>query len=113
MKKGPEDHERVRRAAEREGRRTRRRRDREKNEISKSHLDGMSSDDEIFDHDQKQFELTLAQINTESEQMFEDASEEFSQIPDILSKFENWKQMEFETYKDAYVSLCLPKVRNF
>lgn len=47
MKKTAEDDERVRRAAEREGRRTRRRREREKQNMSGN--DGMSSDDEVPD----------------------------------------------------------------
>lgn len=46
-----DEEERVRRAAEREGRRTRRRRDREKIDIKNTHMDGMSSDDEIPDHE--------------------------------------------------------------
>lgn len=46
-----EEEERIRRAAEREGRRTRRRRDRERIDIKNSHLDGMSSDDEVPDQE--------------------------------------------------------------
>ena len=47
-----DDEERVRRAADREGRRTRRRQIRERIDIHNTHLDGMSSDDEIHqDHD--------------------------------------------------------------
>lgn len=42
-----DDEERVRRAADREGRRTRRRQIRERADINNTHLDGMSSDDEI------------------------------------------------------------------
>jgi GC-rich sequence DNA-binding factor len=109
-KKGPDDHERIRRAAEREGRRTRRRRDREKTELDKSHLDGMSSDDEISDQDQKQLQIVVQQICAEAAAMFEDAADEYSQIPDILGKLENWKCQELDSYKDAYISLCVPKI---
>lgn len=56
MKKTPEDEERVRRAAEREGRRTRRRRDREKLSMNEAHNDGMSSDDEVPDIDFNQYQ---------------------------------------------------------
>lgn len=45
----------MRRSAEREGRRTRRRRDREKNGLSNSHFDGFSSDDEVPDVDYSQY----------------------------------------------------------
>ncbi|KFB41410.1 AGAP002035-PA-like protein [Anopheles sinensis] len=44
IKRPADDPERVRRAAEREGRRTRRRRDREKNETADSHLDGIAQE---------------------------------------------------------------------
>lgn len=54
-KKTPEEEERVRRAAEREGRRTRRRRDREKLSMSETHNDGMSSDDEVPDIELAQY----------------------------------------------------------
>lgn len=51
IKKTAESEEAIRRAAEREGRRTRRRCEREKNNTLCSHLDGMSSDEEVSDQD--------------------------------------------------------------
>lgn len=60
IRKMLDDEERVRRAADREGRRTRRRQIRERMEISQSHMDGMSSDDEIHpDHDFQQHQSAL------------------------------------------------------
>lgn len=44
-----DDEDRVRRTTDREGRRTRRRQIRERVDINNSHLDGMSSDDEIHE----------------------------------------------------------------
>lgn len=55
-----EEEDRIRRAAEREGRRTRRRRDRERIEIKNAHLDGMSSDDEIHDQEAAAFKGQLS-----------------------------------------------------
>lgn len=60
-KKTPEDEERIRRAAEREGRRTRRRRDREKLNMSETHNDGMSSDDEVPDVELAQYREQLGE----------------------------------------------------
>lgn len=105
-----EDEEHVRRAAEREGRRTRRRRDRERSSMNESHLDGMSSDDEISDHDLAQYLLQLEQVSNEAEALFSDVADEFCQIQEILSKFHSWKQTDASAYRDAYVSLCLPKI---
>uniref|UniRef100_A0A1L8DHS0 Putative transcriptional regulator binding to the gc-rich sequence n=1 Tax=Nyssomyia neivai TaxID=330878 RepID=A0A1L8DHS0_9DIPT len=105
-----DDEEHVRRAAEREGRRTRRRRDRERNSMNESHLDGMSSDDEISDHDLAQFRAQLEQVTCEAEELFVDVADDFCQIPEILNKFHAWKQTDSAAYRDAYVSLCLPKI---
>lgn len=109
-RKGPEDDEHIRRTAEREGRRTRRRRDRERSGQNEIHLDGMSSDDEIADHETSQYKIFLEGVQTESLQIFNDASDEFSQIEEILKKFESWKKFELDSYRDAYVTLCLPKI---
>lgn len=62
-KKTPEDEERVRRAAEREGRRTRRRRDRERVNMSETHNDGMSSDDEVPDVELVMYREQLGKID--------------------------------------------------
>lgn len=49
-------------------------------------------------------------INEDAENVFEDVTDEFSQISSIMKKFEEWRIYDFESYKDTYVSLCLPKV---
>ncbi|XP_062698152.1 PAX3- and PAX7-binding protein 1 [Aedes albopictus] len=105
-----DDPDRIRRAAEREGRRTRRRRDREKNETADSHLDGMSSDDEVADIEVSQYQASLKEIALEAKQIFVDAGEEYCEVGEILDRFQNWRSAELDSYKDAYVSLCLPKV---
>lgn len=110
-RKRPDDDEHhIRRTAEREGRRTRRRRDRERHETNETHLDGMSSDDEIADHVVLQYKNQLDELLAESKTVFEDASEEFSEISEVLDKFNNWKEYDLDSYKDTYFSLCLPKV---
>lgn len=59
-----DDEDRVRRAADREGRRTRRRQIRERIDINNVHLDGMSSDDEIHkDHDTAGYRAQLGRTN--------------------------------------------------
>ena len=101
VKKGPEDAERVRRAAEREGRRTRRRRTREKNNFNESHYDGMSSDDEVADNDALQYKNQFYHIQIEAGILMEDASEEFSQCTDILDKFQSWRDGEMDSYREG------------
>ncbi|XP_019844328.2 PAX3- and PAX7-binding protein 1 isoform X2 [Bactrocera dorsalis] len=109
-RRAPESEEQIRRAAEREGRRTRRRCEREKNELLTSHLDGMSSDDETSDRYQEQLKTNLEQIQKESEAIFNDVNDDFYKVELILMKFYAWRKTDIESYKDAFVSLCLPKV---
>lgn len=126
-----EEDERIRRAAEREGRRTRRRRNRERDDVNNKHLDGMSSDDEIADQDAAQYKNQLSktspafveshifficccnfveQIDAEAAIIFDDVTDEFSQISLILKRFEAWRKHDRSTYTNTYFSLCLPKV---
>ncbi|ALC46916.1 CG1965 [Drosophila busckii] len=105
-----EYEEQVRRAAEREGRRTRRRCERERNDLLSSHLDGMSSDDEIPDQQQEQCVAAVAQIEAQSAEIFEDVNDDFYKIDLILVKFYAWRKTDMSSYQDAFVSLCLPKL---
>ncbi|KAJ6635023.1 PAX3- and PAX7-binding protein 1 [Pseudolycoriella hygida] len=106
-----DDEEQVRRAADREGRRTRRRQNRERIDINNTHLDGMSSDDEIHqERDMLNFKAQIEQISSEVSVLFDDVTEEFSQISSVLERFEEWRKNDFNSYKDTYFSLCLPKI---
>ncbi|XP_062122048.1 PAX3- and PAX7-binding protein 1 isoform X1 [Drosophila sulfurigaster albostrigata] len=110
VKRTPEYEEQVRRAAEREGRRTRRRCDRERNDLLASHLDGMSSDDEIADQQQEQCLAATALIEQQAAEAFEDVVDDFCKIELILIKFYAWRKTDMSSYQDAFVSLCLPKL---
>lgn len=50
------------------------------------------------------------QISSEVSVLFNDVTEEFSQISSILDRFEEWRKNDFTSYKETYFSLCLPKV---
>lgn len=110
VKKSADDEERVRRAAEREGRRNRRRRDREKLNMNETHNDGMSSDEEVPDTESTQYRESLAQLKSEADLIFDDVSEEYSELSLVLQKFNEWKKNDLTAYKDAYIHLCLPKI---
>lgn len=109
-KKVADDEERVRRAAEREGRRTRRRRDRERANLLEAHLDGMSSDDEVPDQEQTQYKEQLQEVLEDSRVVFDDTTDEFCDIRSVLRRFNEWKRNDIVAYKDAYVSVCVPKI---
>ncbi|XP_030765366.1 PAX3- and PAX7-binding protein 1 isoform X1 [Sitophilus oryzae] len=112
LKKGPEDEEKVRRAAEREGRRTRRRRARElpnTQNIAK-HVEGMSSDEEMSQQDLLFFDKEKQEIDQELQEIFEDVVEDYSSTASILIRFEHWRTKDMSAYNEAYATLCLPKV---
>lgn len=109
LKKPNEDEEKIRRAAEREGRRTRRRRAREIGGQPK-HVEGMSSDDEISQQDMLNFDKEREQLETEVQEVFEDVVEDYSSVANILIKFEEWRETDLAAYNEAYATLCLPKV---
>ncbi|XP_047099402.1 PAX3- and PAX7-binding protein 1 [Schistocerca piceifrons] len=106
---GPEDEARTRRAAEREGRRARRRRARTP-AAAAAHVDGMSSDDEVTELEAAAFKRKLATIESDADLVLDDVVEEFSSLRSIKSRFEDWRSVHPDDYREAYVSLCLPKI---
>lgn len=129
--------EQQRRAAEREGRRIRRMRTREIKAISK-HADGMSSDEEVPETDATAFRaqigikmnllkninfqmitlpnliefniLLLEIIKSDSNLLMDDVLEEFATIDLVLKHMFEWKNKYQESYVEAYVNVCLPKL---
>ncbi|XP_028411233.1 PAX3- and PAX7-binding protein 1-like [Dendronephthya gigantea] len=103
-----------RRAVEREARRNRRKKEREaatsKEEESKQYHEGFSSDDEEGSGDILRFKAESEKISDESKKIFEDVLEDFGNIKSIITRFQQWKYGFSETYKQAFVHLCLPKL---
>lgn len=100
------------RAAEREGRRVRRRKAREakKTAASLPHYEGMSTDDEEPDADVANFNKEREEILDDTRHVFDDVVEEFSNVTALKLKFEHWKLEQPESYDRAYVPLCLVKI---
>ncbi|XP_014239886.1 PAX3- and PAX7-binding protein 1 [Cimex lectularius] len=103
------DEAQVRRIAEREGRRIRRQRARELKGIV-THVDGMSSDEEITETEIVTARAQREVIEKDAKQVFEDTLEEFSSIQGVLERFEQWRKNDMDAYIEAYVSFCLPKL---
>ncbi|XP_026823974.1 PAX3- and PAX7-binding protein 1 isoform X2 [Ooceraea biroi] len=110
VRRGPEVEAHVRRATEREGRRARRRRARELASNIPKHIDGMSSDDEVTEQQNLAFKQAKDEIDNNCQDIFSDVMEEYCTVRGILSKFESWRETDIDAYKEAYVSLCLPKI---
>ncbi|XP_065648625.1 PAX3- and PAX7-binding protein 1 isoform X2 [Hydra vulgaris] len=97
---------RNRRIAEREGRRARRRESRK----GAPHYDGMSSDDEVIPSERLRYEAEQAKILKDAETVFDDVVSDFKSIREIMSRFEQWKFAFSDTYKEAFLGICLPKL---
>ena len=52
----------------------------------------------------------LAQSSVEADKLFDDVVDEFASISLIKSRLEMWKFQFPQSYQQAYISLCLPKV---
>ncbi|XP_058483009.1 PAX3- and PAX7-binding protein 1 [Solea solea] len=107
-----QEHSRQRRIAEREARRTRRRQAREQNGKRAEHSEGLSSDDEETSTDITSFNMERDRIGRECKKVFEDVVEDFHSLDCIKSHFEVWRRDYADTYRDAYIGLCLPKLFN-
>ncbi|KAG7515660.1 PAX3-and PAX7-binding protein 1 [Solea senegalensis] len=107
-----QEHSRQRRIAEREARRTRRRQAREQNGKRAEHNEGLSSDDEETSTDITSFNMERDRIGRECKKVFEDVVEDFHSLDCIKSHFEVWRRDYADTYRDAYIGLCLPKLFN-
>ncbi|GAB6030568.1 GC-rich sequence DNA-binding factor [Chamberlinius hualienensis] len=105
-----EENLRIRRAAEREGRRSRRRKVRESKINELKHYEGMSSDDEETDADVIRFNAERDRILRDCSTVFDDVVEDFSSLGNMKHTFENWRNQYPDTYREAYIGLCLPKV---
>lgn len=105
-----EEQNRTKRAAEREGRRTRRRRERERDGTHDTHMDGMSSDDEVSDLTLAQHQEVLNDLSQEAGTIFEDVNEYFCELRLILDQLEEWKRRYPDTYSDTFIQLCIPRI---
>ena len=52
----------------------------------------------------------LEEILSESEHVFDDVSDEFGRCKRVKRIFEQWKSEQSETYAEAYIEICLPKL---
>lgn len=51
-----------------------------------------------------------ADVLLRAEAVFSDVHEDFSDVKKILARFEDWRGAYSDSYQNAYISLCLPKL---
>ncbi|NXV41217.1 GCFC2 factor, partial [Uria aalge] len=76
------------------------------------HHEGMSSDDELTPTEVTEFQKSKDNVLEDSRKIFEDVHADFCDIRKILLKFQEWKEKFPDSYCDAYISFCLPKLLN-
>lgn len=52
----------------------------------------------------------IDKLHQKVDHIFEDVIDDFYDVRKIMKQFEKWKISLPETYKDAYIPLCLPKL---
>uniref|UniRef100_A0A8V0XYH9 GCF C-terminal domain-containing protein n=1 Tax=Gallus gallus TaxID=9031 RepID=A0A8V0XYH9_CHICK len=94
-----------------EHRRTCRRQLRERSQTA-GHHEGMSSDEELALTEVTEFQKSKDNVLEESKKMFEDVRADCCDIRKILLKFQERKEKFPDSYCDAYIGFCLPKLLN-
>ncbi|KAM9765569.1 intron Large complex component GCFC2 isoform 1-T1 [Menidia menidia] len=62
--------------------------------------------------EEEELQKRIADIQTRSQAVFSDVQDDFCDVKKILSRFEEWRGSYSESYHNAYISLCLPKLLN-
>ncbi|XP_041611456.1 intron Large complex component GCFC2 isoform X3 [Vulpes lagopus] len=76
------------------------------------HQEGTSSDDELSSEDVIDFQETQGDILQDHKKIFEDVHDDFCNIQHILLKFQQWREKYPDSYYEAFISLCIPKLLN-
>ncbi|XP_064267833.1 intron Large complex component GCFC2 [Passer domesticus] len=76
------------------------------------HHEGLSSDEELTPTEVEEFQKSKDNVLEDSRKIFEDVHADFCDIRKILLKFQEWKEKFPDSYCDAYISFCLPKLLN-
>ncbi|XP_021565760.1 GC-rich sequence DNA-binding factor 2 [Carlito syrichta] len=77
-----------------------------------SHQEGTSSDDELSSAEMTDFQKSQGDILQDQKKVFEDVHDDFCSIQNILLKFQQWREKFPDSYYDAFISLCIPKLLN-
>ncbi|GAA6220092.1 GC-rich sequence DNA-binding factor 2-like isoform X1 [Lates japonicus] len=62
--------------------------------------------------EEQQLQKKMADILLRSQAVFSEVQDNFCDVKKILSRFEEWRGSYSDSYHNAYISLCLPKLLN-
>jgi hypothetical protein len=77
-----------------------------------NHEEGTSSDDELSSLEMTDFQKSQGDILQDCKKVFEDVHDDFCNIQNILLKFQQWREKFPDSYSEAFVGLCIPKLLN-
>ncbi|XP_060043561.1 intron Large complex component GCFC2 isoform X3 [Erinaceus europaeus] len=75
-----------------------------------SHQEGTSSDEELSLPDMNDFKKSQGDILQAHKKIFEDVHDDFCKIQNVLLKFQQWREKFPDSYYEAFISLCIPKL---
>ena len=75
------------------------------NKRIEDYCDGLSSDDEELDADVLRFNAEYDKCRSDASLLFEDVHEDFTDLPVIMARFEQWKLAFSSTYSEAYINI--------
>ncbi|CAG8492960.1 24650_t:CDS:10 [Gigaspora margarita] len=76
-------------------------------------MEGLSTDDELDEADEKDMVSKLDELSYRKIKLFDDVDDDFKSIYLVKSKFDTWKREFSEDYAKAYGDLSLPGVFEF
>ncbi|KAM6179735.1 intron Large complex component GCFC2 isoform 4-T4 [Erethizon dorsatum] len=77
-----------------------------------NHQEGTSSDDELPSAERTDFQENQGDILQDYKKVFEDVNDDFCSIQNILLKFQEWREKFPDSYYEAFIGLCIPKLLN-
>ncbi|XP_035256505.1 GC-rich sequence DNA-binding factor 2 isoform X1 [Anguilla anguilla] len=79
-------------------------------ETADAEYENLPADDEPLPEEAAELCRKRDEILTKAENIFADVHKEFSDVKNILCKFNEWRFLFSESYDNAYISLCIPKL---
>ncbi|XP_048208782.1 intron Large complex component GCFC2 isoform X1 [Perognathus longimembris pacificus] len=77
-----------------------------------NHDEGTSSDEELSSAEMTDFQKSRGDLLQDCKKIFEDVHDDFCNIQNVLLKFQKWQERFPDSYSDAFIGLCIPKLLN-
>ncbi|XP_027870463.1 intron Large complex component GCFC2 [Xiphophorus couchianus] len=72
----------------------------------------LPEDAKLSEEEEEQLQERISDIQSRAQAVFADVQDDFCNVKKIMSRFEEWRRSYSDSYHNAYISLCLPKLLN-